>query len=277
MEATMQTRPGAAVRPAPLRHSPFAIRHSPLHRGFTLIELLVVIAIIAILAAILFPVFAQAREKARQSACASGTRQIGIAFSMYVQDFDEITPQIWYGPSSAQQLYIWPDVLTPYIKSTKFFSACPSRKFAEWNPNGTVAQRKQNLAYGANALYSTGDGPDGQATTPPMSEKGIPLASFQVPADTIVFGDALTGQYIAYSSNKTVTVVELNPPFTAPAMYPNVGRNTPVSDRFGAPHFSGANYVYADGHTKWMRLSEATKMNRNGIMHLFTVEDDQAW
>ena len=66
--------------------------HCPLQRGFTLIELLVVIAIIAILAAILFPVFAQAREKARQSACLSNQKQIGVALSLYIQDYDEMTP-----------------------------------------------------------------------------------------------------------------------------------------------------------------------------------------
>src|ERR1041384_1856017 len=70
-------------------------------RGFTLIELLVVIAIIAILAAILFPVFAQARDKARQTACLSKTKQLGTAFVMYVQDYDEVFPMGWgYAPGS---------------------------------------------------------------------------------------------------------------------------------------------------------------------------------
>src|SRR5438552_2644824 len=73
-------------------YSTFDIRHSHFARGFTLIELLVVIAIIAILAAILFPVFAQAREAARKAACASNLRQIGTAFLMYSQDHDECLP-----------------------------------------------------------------------------------------------------------------------------------------------------------------------------------------
>src|SRR5712691_1921266 len=67
-------------------------RHAPPRRGFTLIELLVVIAILAILAALLFPVFAQVREKARQTTCASNLRQIGTAFAMYVQDYDDRLP-----------------------------------------------------------------------------------------------------------------------------------------------------------------------------------------
>src|SRR5579885_3625769 len=79
--------------------------------GFTLIELLVVIAIIAILAAILFPVFAQAREKARQITCVSNVKQIGLGTMMYTQDFDEQFP-FAYG----YQLGTWLDVIDPYIK-----------------------------------------------------------------------------------------------------------------------------------------------------------------
>src|SRR5947199_5029773 len=86
-------------------------------RAFTLIELLVVIAIIAILAAILFPVFAQAREKARQATCQSNLKQIGTAFSLYLQDFDESFPNtgvqvLWTG-----RFWRWP--LQPYLGYTR--------------------------------------------------------------------------------------------------------------------------------------------------------------
>jgi prepilin-type N-terminal cleavage/methylation domain-containing protein/prepilin-type processing-associated H-X9-DG protein len=105
--------------------------------GFTLIELLVVIAIIAILAAILFPVFAQAREKARQTSCLSDMKQIGLAAIMYVQDYDETFPPIRvidsdttnYPNLPADSIETWRNVIQPYIKTTDVFS-CPS------NPNG---------------------------------------------------------------------------------------------------------------------------------------------
>src|SRR5271165_6941681 len=88
--------------------------------GFTLIELLVVIAIIAILAAILFPVFAQAREKARAISCLSNVKQIGTAFYMYVQDYDETTPSL--GGNSGD----YTNHLYPYVKNNALFS-CPDR------------------------------------------------------------------------------------------------------------------------------------------------------
>src|ERR1700751_5673294 len=89
-------------------------------RGFTLIELLVVIAIIAILAAILFPVFAQAREKARGISCLSNLKQTGLAFAMYVQDYDETTPlQVSPAPSPNDGTgnSYWYILLQPYVKN----------------------------------------------------------------------------------------------------------------------------------------------------------------
>src|SRR5690349_15498297 len=90
------------------------------HRAFTLIELLVVIAIIAILAAILFPVFAQARAKARQAACLSNMKQIGTAVMMYVQDYDETYPPSQVSvpaPAPANSVISWPTLIYPYVKN----------------------------------------------------------------------------------------------------------------------------------------------------------------
>src|SRR3954469_17430376 len=90
-------------------------------RGFTLIELLVVIAIIAILAAILFPVFARARENARRAACQSNLKQIGLGIAQYTQDYDERLP----GVGGQNTTYSWRSRIDPYIKSTQIF-LCPS-------------------------------------------------------------------------------------------------------------------------------------------------------
>src|SRR5579875_3864530 len=99
------------------------------NKGFTLIELLVVIAIIAILAAILFPVFAKVREKARQTSCASNERQIGYGLLQYVQDNDEAMPQTYYGNKGASNQskgwYKWMDAILPYVKNYQVFT-CPS-------------------------------------------------------------------------------------------------------------------------------------------------------
>jgi len=98
-----------------------------IYKGFTLIELLVVIAIIAILAAILFPVFAQAREKARQSTCLSNNKQIGLAVMMYTDDYDEIYPIRMNSFPNMPTYACVPMALRPYTKNDKIWK-CPSQK-----------------------------------------------------------------------------------------------------------------------------------------------------
>ncbi|MEN6645198.1 MAG: prepilin-type N-terminal cleavage/methylation domain-containing protein [Armatimonadia bacterium] len=138
-----------------------------MHRGFTLIELLVVIAIIAILAAILFPVFAKAREKARQSSCLSNVKQLGLAFYQYAQDYDEMNAKCYGGPTYSWKWYYQgasnPGFIYPYVKNWQVF-ICPSG----------------SSTYGGNRniLLSNAHGP------------GLAMAAIQYPAETVVFSDA---------------------------------------------------------------------------------------
>src|SRR5205809_2677588 len=154
-------------------------------RGFTLIELLVVIAIITILAAILFPVFAQAREKARQSTCLSNQKQLGTAMSMYIQDYDERFPN-WRTvvPKSADNpnaKITWVENMQPYCKNKKIW-ICPSDSIAAEQKalglgGGTVAVN----SYWLNAYIFRWSG---QTRTSPPS---VTLAEINFPATSIVY------------------------------------------------------------------------------------------
>src|SRR2546426_951485 len=106
---------------------------TPETRAFTLIELLVVIAIIAMLAAILFPVFAQAREKGRQASCLSNLKQIGTAVLMYAQDFDELYPMSYFGFSASGTNTSWPQLTQPYVKNEQVF-VCPDAGLVGGHP-----------------------------------------------------------------------------------------------------------------------------------------------
>src|SRR5436305_3763975 len=135
---------------------------SPLHRtrtaAFTLIELLMVIAIIAILAAILFPVFAQARERARLTTCLSNMRQIGTSLTMYVQDYDETYPYIRFKNDAT---YVWRNAIRPYLKSLDVL-ACPSNPFS-----------RGIAGHGSNSPPKAGDNAEGWQSEP---EKRMPIS-----------------------------------------------------------------------------------------------------
>jgi prepilin-type N-terminal cleavage/methylation domain-containing protein/prepilin-type processing-associated H-X9-DG protein len=185
-------------------------------KGFTLIELLVVIAIIAILAAILFPVFAQARAKARQVSCLSNTKQLGTSYLMYKQDYDENFPywSWWYSsaigacPRSDRPLAcekyesIWFSCLYPYVKNAQVFS-CPStndqstilqNQMWAWTPNKTdltqvgitAGMKNAVVSYAANEALTNGDYCGGNGG--PCTD-----AAVDRPAETLVFGDSTTG------------------------------------------------------------------------------------
>jgi len=142
-------------------------------RGFTLIELLVVIAIIAILAAILFPVFAKAREKARQTSCLSNLKQIGVATLSYAQDYDERLPPSARLLAQGSYLYVR---LVPYMKSAQILR-CPSQDPVNATPTG------------ADHLYQCDYAPNYNINSAGYGGPISTLAKFDTPAQTLLMCD----------------------------------------------------------------------------------------
>jgi prepilin-type N-terminal cleavage/methylation domain-containing protein/prepilin-type processing-associated H-X9-DG protein len=201
-------------------------------RGFTLIELLVVIAIIAILAAILFPVFAKAREAARKTSCLNNQKQLGIAIMTYTQDYDEVYPFDPFartGSTAAlntaltDQLH-WPYRIMSYVKNNKVFQ-CTSCA-----PIATPAD--QMVGYWANgAVFAT------------SGNTGVPMAALTAPADIYMLHCDLAIQ------NRNTTV--FRPWWNGATLNDSGSYDTLVNGVLrDGPHNEVTNVLYADGHAK---------------------------
>jgi prepilin-type N-terminal cleavage/methylation domain-containing protein len=204
-------------------------------RGFTLIELLVVIAIIAILAAILFPVFARARENARRSSCLSNTKQIGIGIMQYTQDYDERLPIGGFGGSSDVGDR-WREHVQPYIKSTQVFF-CPS------------SPESGREAYGINTNLVGWDWARSIAEIPDAAGTSLvaEAAQIQNPTDPPQQWKAAAGcDWHWYPPSQWDGSAWW---YAWPNGTPNWEKRAPIGR-----HFDGTVVNYADGHAKWMKI-----------------------
>ena len=253
--------------------------------AFTLIELLVVIAIIAVLAAILFPVFARARENARRTSCLSNMKQLGLAFIQYSQDYDEMIPRYQYGsggPPNTQ--HNWHDAIYPYVKSVQVYN-CPSARFG--SPSGAGTKTFQPVSataiksttgvevlvaststtstvpsYAANRNYYNRT-VGGVNSTPFHTSADQLLPAIAVPAQTVLLTDYLT------LATATTSGTSLDSALTGDLQTSNAA-NVYL-------HLNTTNVLFADGHAKALNQGNLTETHLVGtanIAYLFTTQDD---
>jgi prepilin-type N-terminal cleavage/methylation domain-containing protein/prepilin-type processing-associated H-X9-DG protein len=249
--------------------------------GFTLIELLVVIAIIAILAAILFPVFAQAREKARAIACLSNVKNLGLASQMYMQDYDETVLPIRIDnryaqtpPNSADWRQYWQYLIQPYMKSQNAL-LCASNSATQgpdWADDAENQRGGKVMGMAINDTMNTWGGDRGDSGNP------VSYASLSRPADLVQFADAgsiakgpRTG-WDLWDNSAAARTAFLNDPesFKQPGGYERTGgaglfhnpnrlswEGTGDPTKVPVPRHNGmCNVVYFDGHAKAIKVSQ---------------------
>jgi len=218
--------------------------------AFTLIELLVVIAIIAILASILFPVFARAREKARQSVCANNLKQIGLAYMGYIQDYDETFPPTDYDKTSgvSSTRTTWYELVEPYVKAgltpvnaaksqAKSVFYCPDYLASYPDPEVTkYVKTRASESYQANTNLM----PHYRGLTPPFALKVHSLAEVDAPASMVL---------VAPGSGKDPDWDGKDNAY--PVFTPGTGNDQSGYMNARTRHSNGANFGAADGHVKW--------------------------
>ena len=244
-------------------------RIAPRPPGFTLVEILVVIAILAILAAILFPAFARARENARRASCQSNLRQIGLGLLQYSGDYDGKLVRAWYGSghgkfgtgSDATDRYKWMDAAFPYIKSEQVFD-CPTQARSAWaNPY----KFRDGLKFGSYFINSSYYG-DADFEQSPAGEENTGLADIGDAAGCVWVGDGQSEGYADFEfgwedKNDQPTIDRSSANFR-------------VLETLTERHLDTTVALFCDGHVKSMRLNDLTRTNAAGVYPAFTIGDD---
>ena len=208
-------------------------------KAFTMVELLVVIAIIALLAAILFPVFSRARENARRSSCQSNLKQIGLGMLQYTQDYDEryAMYKVVGGTGEAGSPYGWADAIQPYLKSSQVFQ-CPSDTLAP----PTLAPLPKQVGY-CDYVYNVALGSQPSAVAP-ATGAGASLSALENAPLTMMFMDARNDNDTQASNNGSARMTTRG----------GGGVGLAMASNFDATrHLDGANLAFADGHVKWYK------------------------